>query len=294
MALVHVHAPDTSTAWLQTLAAMYRIDGRYAFHTCVTIDNPIAEDMSVRESVDTLLTSLGFASVTTVANTIFPYKIAATSTDHAHLARRYRAYYPRLQRMESDNRRGTYFGRLVAYPGTGGPGDQIDQIGLIIKRLKIEQASGSAKSARYETTVGLAGEGDLDTADALALDKIPEADPTAAMAALVYVPGKDNSAMGFPCLSHCSFQLDRGGRLHMLAQYRSQYMVQRAYGNYLGLGRLLHHVAGQAGLATGQLTVVAGYAKIEVARLKVGTLLAQHRAPPATTAQGSTVVRSPA
>jgi hypothetical protein len=40
-------------------------------------------------------------------------------------------------------------------------------------------------------------------------------------------------------------------------------MVQRAYGNYVGLGRLLAYVADQSGLQTGYLTVVAGLAQIE-------------------------------
>ena len=60
----------------------------------------------------------------------------------------------------------------------------------------------------------------------------------------------------------CSFQLD-GSHLHMVAHYRSQYMIQRAYGNYLGLGRLLAYVAENAGIEPGELMVVAGYAQID-------------------------------
>ena len=48
--------------------------------------------------------------------------------------------------------------------------------------------------------------------------------------------------MGFPCLSFCSFQLD-GDTLHMIAQYRYQYLIERGYGNYLGLGQLLGYVS---------------------------------------------------
>jgi thymidylate synthase len=69
--------------------------------------------------------------------------------------------------------------------------------------------------------------------------------------------------MATPCLSHLSFQLDRIGQVHALATYRSHYMTERAYGNYLGLGRLLGHISTQAGLQPGTLTVVAGYAQIE-------------------------------
>ncbi|MGC0352741.1 thymidylate synthase [Streptomyces sp. SAI-124] len=51
--------------------------------------------------------------------------------------------------------------------------------------------------------------------------------------------------------------------MHAAALYRSQYMFERAYGNYLGLGRLLAYIAAQAGLAVGTLTVMAGHAHLD-------------------------------
>jgi hypothetical protein len=51
-------------------------------------------------------------------------------------------------------------------------------------------------------------------------------------------------------------------------------MVKRAYGNYVGLGRLLAYVAEEAGLWTGQLTVVAGLAQIEPPTLGLRELVA--------------------
>ena len=58
-------------------------------------------------------------------------------------------------------------------------------------------------------------------------------DGVAAVAMPVRAPGRDNGLLGFPCLSHCSFQLDRSGTLHAMAHYRSHLMVERAYGIYL-------------------------------------------------------------
>jgi hypothetical protein len=40
-------------------------------------------------------------------------------------------------------------------------------------------------------------------------------------------------------------------------------MFERAYGNYLGLGRLLAYIAHQAELGCGTLTVVAGHARLD-------------------------------
>jgi thymidylate synthase len=93
----------------------------------------------------------------------------------------------------------------------------------------------------------------------------------------IFEPGQDrNRAMAFPCLSHCSFQLGRDGRVHALAHYRSQYLLQRAYGNYLGLGRLLDYVATSAGLSTGELTVVAGHIQLEAGVTDVRRLVARY------------------
>lgn len=54
-------------------------------------------------------------------------------------------------------------------------------------------------------------------------------------------------------------------------------MVERAYGNYLGLGRLMAYIASQAGLETGELTVTAGYARLDC-RGRLSVLLADSAA----------------
>ena len=78
--------------------------------------------------------------------------------------------------------------------------------------------------------------------------------------------------MGFPCLSFCSFQLD-GDMLHMVAQYRYQYLIERGYGNYLGLGQLLGYVCATVGLRPGQLTIITGVAAVDsAARYRIARL----------------------
>jgi len=254
MKAVHVDAENVSEAWLQAMRALFACPGRRAIHAVVRMADPAAELDVTWSALDGWLAQHELYSIETVANTIFPAHIAAASRDHAHLVERYRRMYPALRKRLPANRAGTYFGRLVAYPSADGA---FDQLGAVIDRIRRERVGGNAKQARYEAALthpaGLAA----DTA-----------------VATVYMPGGDNSAMGFPCLSHCSFQLDRDGQVHLLAHYRSQFMVQRGYGNYVGLGRLLAYVAERSSLRTGHLTVVAGLAQIEPPVLGLRELVA--------------------
>jgi len=252
--VISVSGPCVSSAWLAACRSM-DAGSPVAYHTVVRIEDPLAEDPVVRTAVDGVLAKVGLQAVNTVANTIFPAAIAATSPGHRELARRYEAMLPSLRRLSKANIHGTYFGRLVAYPGAGGP---VNQLSAIISRLRSETAKTGTGTgpltAAYEAAFDAPG--DDDTPEPAALE--------AALHAEVRVPARDNRVVyGFPCLSHCSFQLDRSGTLHAMAHYRSHLMTERAYGNYLGLGRLLGYIAGQAGLRTGQLTVTAGYAVLD-------------------------------
>ncbi|WIM99970.1 hypothetical protein ACTOB_003641 [Actinoplanes oblitus] len=249
MNLISVQVADVSSAWLSAARRLHDEPRRKAIHTVVQIVDPVAENPAVREAMDLLLAEQDLQCVETVANTIFPEAFANDSRDHAELVDRYVKIYPLLRKRFGKNGRGTYFGRLIQYPTGKEP---FDQIGAVIDRILIERNGGNPKHARYEATVSVAED---------------------ATSVPIYVPGRDNSPMAFPCLSHCSFQTDPDGLVHLLATYRSQYLVQRGYGNYLGLGRLLAHVARQTGLRVGHLTVVAGVAHLEPPILPVRAML---------------------
>lgn len=254
---VNVAAEDLSTAWLQTLEAVRALPDGYGFHTVTRIADPTSEKPQVRAAVDTLLAEREKEPVLTVANTIFPASMAASSATPDALVERYRAALPTMRRLHHDNHRGTYFGRMVAYAAPAAP---VDQLGNLIKKLKSERGNRSPKTARYE--MGLdepsSHETDATTADGGAIQ--------------VYAPGRDNAIMGFPCLSFCSFQLD-GDRLHLVSQYRSQRLVQRGYGNYLGLARLQSYVAEQTGLALGELMIIAGRVEADITKHRLKALI---------------------
>ena len=49
----------------------------------------------------------------------------------------------------------------------------------------------------------------------------------------------------------------------MLGQYRNQYLIERGYGNYLGLAQLQCYVARSVGLDPGELMILASHAILD-------------------------------
>jgi hypothetical protein len=169
-----------------------------------------------------------------------------------------------IKNLDKANRRGTYFGRLVDYPSLDGP---YNQLASLVRKLKVETALHGPKSARYELNIAHPG----DYSDSMDGATFTPTGLQTCQPAPIYVAGQDNSPMGFPCLSFCSFQLDDGA-LHMVAHYRRQHLIERGYGNYLGLGRLLSYVSDVADTEVGSLTIVAGVAVVDAARYRIREL----------------------
>lgn len=229
-------------AWLMALEHLY-LNGRRQLNLITTIMDPDPDrcDPCVVKELDSVLDSRGWQCVDTVANTIFPVFLTGASDDREQLYSRYGTLLPRLHRYPS-NRRGTYFERLLAYPlpTCSGAEIRVNQIEDIISALQSQRRRKGPLRSAYQ--------------------------------AQIFVPGRDRSPMGFPCMSFLSFQLD-GEHLYLTATYRSQYYIQRALGNFLGLARLHRFVAHHAELCQGSLTVHAFYAQVEVGRRETATLI---------------------
>lgn len=258
---VYVRQPDLTTAWLDTIIAVADEPQHRALHTVTRIAEAGADGHDrIYRAADDLLTEFGLQSVSTVANTIFPVSMAATSPDPVALGLRYEAIYPELRRLAPGaNRDGTYFLRLVAYPG---PAGTVNQLARLISVMSRELDSARPKRARYEATVEIpVPDPEIDDG----LDEVTSAQPEDSVGIPVFEPRRDTSAMGFPCLSFLSFQHDTES-LHTVAHYRSQYVMERGLGNYLGIARLHRYVADRCGLQTGNLTVVAGQAHADKLR----------------------------
>lgn len=249
-----VEADTLSDGWLDTLRMVRSQSDHSLVHTFTTIQRPLIEIGEIRTACDQLLSGLGLQPVVTVANTIFPSSYTGSGATASTLSERYLKSYPMIRKLQP-HRGDTYFGRLVQYPLTTRP---INQLERIVNNLLSEMRSSAPKKTRYEL-----------------LFESPEEDtpgPQKTQSAIMRV-ATDNQIMGFPCLSMCSLQLDQG-HLHLLAHYRHEYLVERGYGNYLGLATLLDFVSRQVSALPGRLTVVTGRAEVEKAIRKIDALSA--------------------
>jgi thymidylate synthase len=239
MALL-ISESNVSAAWVEALDVLLNEDGE-AVNMTVAIADPTTEESGVRAVVDAFIeerrrTNRSVRRVSTVANTIFPEswyveRLGVGAEEHLYeLERSSRE----VMRRHGNNRRGTYFERFVAWPGPDGiTFNQLDQV---VTRLRAEHERGHRRGNAYEMGVTTPRD------EAIAMP--------------VFVGGRDRQIMSFPCLSHVSFSLQKGV-LHMAAIYRNHDLTQRAYGNYIGLGRLLRFVAVQSGWPVGELACLS-------------------------------------
>ena len=188
------------------------------------VSDPGPEVRSVRETLEEYLADHSMQSVTTVAETIFPSSLyedpgyawtpslpapAVSELDLA-AAGLYASYIDMLPLIRTFpiNKSGTYFSRMVTWPGKEAGGT--NQLALRVERLR----SLALSNARTNNTL------DVDiAADAT--------DPEVPLRGVQVYAATDKRTRSFPCLTHLDFTLHQG-RLHCTAVYRHQYLVEKA------------------------------------------------------------------
>ncbi len=226
-----IEARSISQAWLSAITLLHGTPGRKAVHVVARIHDPTAEIPEIRAEADQLIERSAARPepwpIDTTRNTIFPAAWARRNPEPEDLAQYYRDRYPQLTEV-GENRRGTYFGRIVAYPRANDTtGDQLTDT---VRKLRQELKNKGPKSSRYEINI--------------------------------YCEAKDTSPMSFPCLAHVSIHL-HNKQLHMQAVYRNEYLVGRAYGNLLGLGELQAYIAAATDLEVGELLMTINHADLD-------------------------------
>lgn len=202
------------------------------------------ENRELRDKLDRELTARRYYSCHTVANTIFPDSLWNPAVDgNANmLFERYERIWPRI-RKHHRNHLGVYFRRLTAFASRkyGDSGEPVNQLQHIIDTYN----RGNHR--------------------------------VSALQASTFDPTQDHThrrQQGFPCLQQVAFvPLDDKG-LCVTGFYATQYMFERAYGNYLGLCRLGRFMAAQMGLSLVQMTCIAAVARRSDPKINKGELQA--------------------
>ena len=247
-----------SEAWLFALEHSLNQFKRRTVHLLMTVTQPGLEMENIRHYVDTMLRHANKPSVDTVAQTIFPWELyddpgvtwdpIVTDTESridqaaSELYDRYLSILPMIL-SEPANDRGTYFSRMISWPGKDAYGtNQLDQ------RISALRREHSNRRLTNNTI-------DID----LSVDCA--ADDTYTTGTQIYAV-TDQRTRGFPCLVHLSFTL-LNGVLHCTAVYRHHYMMTKAYGNLVGLSHLMRFICQQTGFELGELVVNASLADCE-------------------------------
>lgn len=187
----------------------------------------------IRAAVDHFLAAQGKRDTENVAWTIFPQQDWLIADGDRDLF--FDVYVESFQRVQAfnarNNKRGSYFQRLVDLNGGGNGPNQLKWL--------------------------------LDD-----FDQHPKARRTSKFQATTFDPLRDYSSTGqleFPCLQQVSFTFEDGA-LQVNAFYATQQIARKAYGNYLGLSRLGAFVASQMKLRFEQLNIFIGVAKMDVGK----------------------------
>jgi hypothetical protein len=249
---------SVDVAWAATLnEVVSESDGR-VHHLVIAVDRPGAARQDLVQLNNTLLSRHGHHDVDRVASTIFPsssyaapslwYSPDLSAEDVGALDRAAEDLYERYEQMLpllrsfSGNSRGTYFGRLVSWPGKDAGG--YNQLRVRIRQLR------SQRNQRNSAT---------NAADMTLEEPMPRQGWSAGLREYAV---DDERTQGFPCLVHIDLSVV-GNRLSILAVYRHWHVVRKAYGNLVGLTRLHNFLAQQAGYEMGELMIHATVATAE-------------------------------
>ena len=248
--------PSLSEAWLLALEQTVNSPKGRVAHLLMTATEPGFEIPCIRHGIDGELVRADEQSVETVAETIFPRSLypdpgidwhPSLSPDQRQaidqaaevLYNSYLSMLPLLRTVPA-NDIGTYFSRMISWPGKDRGGT--NQLARVTHRLRSVRHFGRANENKIDVDL---------SADCL--------DEATLLEGVQISAANDRRTRGFPCLVHLDFSL-LSGKLNCAAIYRHHYLIAKAYGNFVGLSRLMQFLCQQSGFQIGELVVLAGVA----------------------------------
>lgn len=193
-------------------------------------EGEIVECQEIRLALDGNLVDRSLSSINTVANTIFPRSLWNPEKPRQDLYERYKSIWRHVRKCRA-NRNGVYFQRLIGFPKFGR--DEFNQLEYIISTY--EDHDNHRHSAHQ---------------------------------ASIYAPGIDSTNQrqrGFPCLQQVAFSI-HGGQLTVIGFYPTQHMLEKAYGNYVGLCNLGMFMAHEIGVSFAGMQCFVSHPKVGAAK----------------------------
>ncbi|MCK4819710.1 thymidylate synthase [bacterium] len=220
----HIKEDNLSIAWAKAfLATMGHPEISPMTITVTGLSNEsIPECCEIRNTLERSLKDHSFWSCHTVANTIFPKSLWNRSKEQTLLYKRYLRSLKQIRKCKG-NCNGMYFERLIAYGE-----NKINQLEYIIETYtkKGNHRRSALQASLYD----------------------PTCDAT------------DQRQRGFPCLQQVGFSRIGKSGLCVTGYYPKEHILDRGYGNYLGLCRLGQFMASEMGLELAQMTCFVGVA----------------------------------
>mgnify|MGYP002395745915 CR=1 FL=1 len=186
----------------------------------------------IRQALDDCLVTKGLSSVQTVASTIFPISLWNCENSSSVLYRRYADIWHRI-RKRPPNRNGTYFQRMIAYGW---------------EEAREEALFEGKRCNQLQHVIDTFRDGNKRRS---------------ALQASIFNPHVDHTHQrqkGFPCMQHVHFMPEDDG-LIITGVYATQYIFEKAYGNYLGLYHLGKFMAHEMGMKLLQVRCKASRVK---------------------------------
>lgn len=237
--MIVISSETRECAWLDAVKHLNNSNNDFVdYNLILEVKNPTTDNektRKIRKEFDNFLSAYKLYSVQTVADTIFP---AALYKKHG-LKGVFDIYpseiYPQLRQIDS-NKRGTYAMRIVRAKDSQGV--EFNPLEYVINRLKSSIRNNGPRCAS-----------EISIDDSLSIP----------------INRNDKSLYAFPCMSHLSFKLSRDRKeLHLTAIYRSQFFIEKAMGNLLGLARLQDCICREVGVKVGTLVCHATYATLDI------------------------------
>ena len=237
-----ISGSNLSQTWGEALLKCYEAPG--GVMSPAVVEFSIPENGSPIESIDLKSAINGYLgalsepeeSIETVAGTIFPQSIwRLAQGNRAKFFELYAQSAPRILRCRA-NHNGIYFNRMIAF--ADGSKIQINQLEHIITTWN---AGNSRRSALQAAIFN------------------PFSDHT------------DQRQRGFPCLQQVAFYPQGANGcdgLAVIGFYATQTLIEKGYGNYLGLYRLGKFMAQEMNLRLSKVTCIAAALKLSNGKSK--------------------------